>query len=546
MKTPSPDIAGIGAMVATPYSRDNVRRGVAHYLLGRGMSAVAGFVTVILLVRHMDMQAYAAYIAILGFCILAGMLSGLGMERALARYIPEGVMQHPGMPLTRFVCWTSLARLTVLALLVSALYVSWPFVTARFAGLSVVPEFPLPLAAVLICGAMFQWFSAVMQALVQQKTLTRILVVQWGGRLILLVALLVAGMGIALEQALWLMAVPDGLGAVILAWSIHRCLESQRRLAPAKSSSGEVSEVTWPPWRQVGRLSFDNYGYNLLAALPQGSSMIILVAAFLTTPFVAVYGFYINLIERFRQYLPLQFMLNLAEPVLIAGYVRSGDFSRLCHHSRLLYKLNLLLLLPAMAWLGAIATPLTYLLTAGKYSEHAWILPLLIAQIALGGHATILQIIINAVGRSGILTFSGCAALAAMGLAIGLALASGAYVWLVVAPLAYELVNNLVAVALLGRHGRRYDLQWGFHGKALLATAGAWLGASFASSRIDFMAGQVVLAGVVAVALFGLCITLLRAVDPGELQTIRGMLKRKVEQGGPVDVSCITQRGEQS
>ncbi|WP_164931995.1 oligosaccharide flippase family protein [Janthinobacterium sp. 17J80-10] len=530
-------------MAATPYSHDNVRRGVLHYLLGRGMSAAAGFLTVILLVRHMEVAAYAAYTAILGFCVLAGMLSGLGMERALTRFIPEGVMQHPGLPLRRFIWWTSAVRMAILLLLVCILYAFWPALAERFAGLAMVPKFPLALAAVLASNAMFQLFSAVMQAMVQQKNLTRILVVQWAGRLVLVLAILSGGTGITLEQALWLMAVPDGIGTVILAWTIHKCL----RTPPASTKHEQLQERDendpWPPWQQVGKLSLNNYGYNLLAALPQGSSMIILAAALLAAPFVAVYGFYINLIERFRQYLPLQFMLNLAEPVLIASYIRDRDFARLCHHGRLLYKLNLLLLLPALAWLGAVAVPMTHILTGGKYTEHAWILPLLIAQIAVGSHATILQIIINAIGKSGILTVSGCSALVAMMLAIGLVLFSGEYSWLVVAPLVYEMVNNLAAVTLLGKNGWPYDLQWRFHAKLLLATAGAWAGALFACAQIASPLGQVLLAGVVVAALFCLSIALLRVVEPGELQSLRGILNRKNGQDHAPDGSAVSQRG---
>lgn len=543
MTIPSPDIAGMGAMAASPYSRDNVRRGVLHYLLGRGMSAAAGFVTVILLVRHMDVPAYAAYTAILGFCLLAGMLSGLGMERALTRYIPEGVMQHPGPPLIRFVWWTTVARMGVLLLLVCLLYGFWPAVAKQFAGLALVPGFPPALAAVLASSAMFQLFSAVMQAMVQQKKLTRILVVQWGGRLAMVLAIIGGGTGVTLEQALWIMAVPDGIGVLVLAWTIHRHLTHASGGMHYAPQPGRDRDDRWPPWRRVGKLSLDNYGYNLLAALPQGSSMIILAAAMLAAPFVAVYGFYINLIERFRQYLPLQFMLNLAEPVLIAGYVRDRDFARLCHHGRLLYKLNLLLLLPALAWLAAAAAPMTHALTGGKYMEHAWILPVLIAQIALGSHATILQIVVNAIGRSGILTVSGCLALLAMVAAIVLVLFSGAYSWLVAAPLVYEVVNTLTAAALLGKHGWPYSLQWRFHGKALLATAIAWAGAFFASAQTGSMPGKVLLAGIAAFALFCLSIVLLQAVGKGDIQTVRNILKRNSVQAGSADVSVTSQRG---
>jgi len=539
MKSSSQEITGIAVMSASPYSRDNVRRGFTHYLLGRGMSAVAGFFTVILLVRHMDMPSYAAYTAILGFCALAGMLAGLGMERALARYIPEGVMRHPGPPLRRFIWIACAARLAVMAVLIVSLQLSWPLLATRFSGLAVAADFPLALAFVLLNSAMFQLFSAIMQALVQQKILTRVMVVQWGGRLVLILALLSGDTGITLEQSLWLMALPDGIGAVILAWTIHKSITGQA----GETKADRCDASAWPPWRKVNRLAIDNYGYNLLAALPQSSSMIILAVAFLAAPFVAAYGFYINLLERFKQYLPLQFMLNLAEPVLIANYIHSGDFASLCKHSRLLYKFNLLLLLPGLAWIAAIAQPLTHILTGGKYAEHAWILPLLILQLALGGHATIMQIIVNAVGKSGILTISGCAALAAMGLAIGVALVSAQYPWLVAAPLAYELVNSLVAVALLGKHGWRYDLQWWFHGKLTLATLGAWLGAVFAGAQIESPAGQVLLAGVVALAIFGLIAALLGVADPDEFHTVRDMLKRKQGNTGNSQTSPHSQRG---
>ena len=43
----------------SPYSKENVRQGIWHYLLGRGFAGIGGFATVILLVRYMDVQSYA-------------------------------------------------------------------------------------------------------------------------------------------------------------------------------------------------------------------------------------------------------------------------------------------------------------------------------------------------------------------------------------------------------------------------------------------------------------------------------------------------------
>ncbi len=513
---------------SSPYSRENVRRGIGHYLLGRSLSAMAGFVTIILLVRHMDTPSYAAYTAMLGLCVLFSMLAGFGMERALARFIPEGVMHHPVAQLANFLMFACVARLGLALFLIVALWLTWPALAPYFQGLPVAAGLPSALAVLLVTSTMFQLLSAIMQAMVLQKHLTRVMVVQWGGRLLLILALLASSDLVTLEQALWLMALPDGVGTVLLSWVIGNYL--RRRTDASDPDTVACDGAAWPAWRAVARLAVNNYGYNLLAALPQGSTMILLAAAFLAAPFVAAYGFYINLLERFRQYLPLQFMLNLAEPVLIAGYVGSGDFQKLCRNSRLLYKFNLLLLLPALAWFAAISGELTGLLTGGRHAEHGWILPVLVLQLTIGSHATILQIVINAVGKSGILALSGCAALVAMGIAVIAVLVRGQLAWLLVTPLVYEIVNNLAALALLRRQKLRFDPQWRFHGKAILATMLAWFAATEIATLTTSSLTAVMLAGIAALVAFALTTLLVRPAEAGEFQALRELLKRRPVQ----------------
>ncbi|MBI1890599.1 MAG: hypothetical protein HYS18_08135 [Burkholderiales bacterium] len=488
------------------------------------MSAIAGFATVILLVRHMNVPAYAGYAAIIGLTVIAGMLAGLGMERALTRFIPEGHLHHPPRQLSRFIWLTTALRLAVMSLVVAGMYFSWPQLAAQFSGL--VGKMPLGAIFLIVGTAMFQLLSAVMQALVQQKTLTRVMVVQWGGRLLLILALIMTHSEISLEQAIWLMAIPDCIGSLILAVVVQRYLSKRaangRYMPPAKEC--------WPPWREVGRLSLNNYGYNLLAALPQGSAMIVLAAALLAAPFVAAYGFFINLIDRIKQYLPLQFMLNLAEPVLIAGYVKDQDFGRLCHHNRLLYQVNLLLLMPALAWLASVAPQMTSLLTGGRYADHAWILPVLILQLALGSHATIIQIVINAVGKSEVLAISGASALISMAAAIALMIVSGHAGWIAVAPLVYEMVNNGVAVAGLRSRGFDYSPHWRFHAKLLAATGLAWISADFSAAHVDAPLAQIFIAGLTALFGFAAAILLLRAFDSGDVHTLKELLRKEREK----------------
>ena len=77
-------------MHTNPYTLESAQLGALHYLMGRGAAGVAGFLTVILLVRFMDVQNYATYTALSGLVALCGVLASLGIERVISRYVPEG------------------------------------------------------------------------------------------------------------------------------------------------------------------------------------------------------------------------------------------------------------------------------------------------------------------------------------------------------------------------------------------------------------------------------------------------------------------------
>jgi pyruvyl transferase EpsO len=290
---------------ASPYTRANVRQGILHYLLGRGMSGISGFVSIILLVRYMEVSVFAAYTTLIGLIMMVGILSSLGLERAATRYVPEGRLKHSAALLARFVWVTSAARLAIAALLTGMLGILWPFLGVSVFDRVPIGDFSWAIACYLIASTLFQYLSVVMQALVQQKVLTRILVIQWGGRLLLILALVASYSRITLDQALWIMALPEMVGVVVLALAVRRYL---MKLHHHQHESPNITGATWPVWRDVRQMALHNHGYNLLTAPPQGYFMRMLAAAFLPVPFVAAYGFFLSLVERARPYLPMKLM----------------------------------------------------------------------------------------------------------------------------------------------------------------------------------------------------------------------------------------------
>ena len=514
-----------------PYGRDSVRRGIFHYLTGRTLSGIASFVSIVLLARHMDIKSYAGYVALTGLMMLTAALGELGIGRVIARYVPEGRLHHPVKNLATLIWRTSLLRFAAVVVFTLGLYLAWPLVPRFFAAVRLA-HFPWALAGYLLANVLFQHFSAVLQALVQQKTLTRIMAIQWGGRLFLIMLFIHLYSALTLEQALWAMAIPELAGTAAILLLIRRHLS---HLEAARQASGIGDDpASWPDWRAVRTMALHNYTYNLLAAPPQGYFMRMMVAALLPAPVVASYGFFMSLVERARQYLPSQLMYNLAEPVIIAGYLKDHDFGKLVQRAQLLYKINLLVMLPFLALALIYGSDIAQLLAADKFVAYAWLLALFLMQLMIGNHMMPIQLLLNTLGASDVLSKSGLISLIAMAISFAAIMAWGRPLALVFTPLVYEVVNNLTAIFLLRKRGHEYN-----HPISFLAKLTAiFVVACIAMLTIYNLLGSALWARLLAAsaassAVFLTGYVLLKILDGADTGTLRLLLPKKYFGGKP-------------
>ena len=440
--------------MSSPYSKDSVRQGFLHYLLGRGLSGLAGFATVILMARYMDVTSYAGFTALSGLISFAGILAGLGLERTISRYLPEARLDRSVDELERFIWQLTAVRLAASLLACLLIYVFWQPILSVFNDVKLT-NFPVSLACFIVAETLFQHFSSVFQSLIQQKALTRILVVQWAGRLVMIFVMMRNGHHIDLEEALWIMALPEMLGLIAFV-IIHKKYLTALKQSQLNAVSNETS-VTWPDWPEITKMSANNYGFMLLAAPPQGYFMKMLAATFLPTQMVAAYGFFINIAEKVRQYIPLHFMYNLIEPVMVGNYLKNKDFAALTKRCQWLYKSNLLLLIPAIAWVAAAGTYIIAALTAGKYHDELWILLVVMLQLTIGSHVVLLQLILNSVGKSILLVRAGLFSL--VGMLIYWVLARYIHTYLLLlGPLIFSLICNTYIMYALKNAGYVYNL----------------------------------------------------------------------------------------
>jgi O-antigen/teichoic acid export membrane protein len=507
----------------SPYASDNVRGVIAHYLSARLLSGVAGIVFVVWLARYMEVSDYARFATIAGIAATIGMLTSIGLEKAVTCYLPQGRIAQDGRVVASFV-WRILAlRAGVLFAVTAVLACAWLSLTDEP---TVTPSLLLLGAAWIVATNLFQFLALILQSLVQQQVLSRVMIVQWGGRLALLAVVLCNAPGVALTDALLIMVTPELAGGVLLLLALARHL---KQLAATETTS-TPPVPSWPVWREVRSLMRHNYGYAWLIAAPQANAMIVLASVMLTAPQVAAYGFFAGMVERLRAYLPLQFMLNLAEPVLVAGYVRDRDFAALCRRAGLLYKINVVMLMLFLAWSCAVAPVLTRLLTGEKYVAWALFLPLLVAQIALGSLNTILQVIVNCVGHSAILTRSGSVALTLMVLCVTGVIWSGQpAVLLLATPLVFEITNGAMTIHRLRKEGCAYPWHGLFHLKVASASIVACLCARAVAMWWHPPLAQVLAAGSVAAAIFVVCIIVLGMIERDDVAALKALVRPRFQ-----------------
>lgn len=510
-------------MAHSPYSKETVKRSFLHFLIGRGVAGVAGFATVILMARFMDINSYAGFTALTGLISFAGILSSLGLDRVIARYLPEARLTRGASMVGQLIWILTMVRFFASTIICLGLYWAWPLFMQWFKDVNLA-VFPIALVCFILAESLFQHFSAVFQSLVQQKALTQILVIQWAGRLIMLWIAVQTDHQISLEEALWMMAVPEMLGIVafIIVQQLHL---NHLALADQHTVSDRPLD-----WHGMFNMAMHNYGFILLAAPPQSYFVKMLAAIFLPTTLVAAYGFFSSLAEKARQYIPLHFFYNLIEPVLVGHYIQHQDFNKLTRFCQWLYKSNLLILIPAIVWIAVAGSHLVGILTAGKYHTYVWVLLLVMIQLTIGSHVVLLQLILNALDRSKLLMHAGAFGLVVM-LLYWSVVTSFNPVLLITGPIIFSLVCNIYIIRKLNTMGYPYGLSWqvftgvlvaGFFALAIGHTANQqWIEAYANDSLITALTGFIVL------AVYLLFVYLLKLISHEEWLLLKSLNPRK-------------------
>ncbi len=499
------------------YGPARVRKGIHAFLLGKAFSAIAGAVTLTIVVRVLPIEAFGAYAVLTGFVGIATALAGFGLLHVALRYVPELYAQDLDASLGRLLTWTFGIRTIVLAVILAlAAVASRPI--AEFFGLGAwehVFRFFLYVVFLRVTG---NFLFQILEGLLHQGRAQFGFQVTTTCRLVLVAVLASVGL-LSLESLILVEIIAELLGLMVLAGLLRKTLKEHAPLGKA-CDAGWIAEnrdrivhfgVT--AWLQEMTILLYGSAPNRLAA-----------GKLLATQSLASFGLAQSIADLIGRYLPARLFQGLVRPLLVVRYSQSGDFDDLARIANLIAKLNFLVLGAGLAILLPTGTALVDSLSDGKYGELVnALLILVIGVLALETVQLLLNMLIGAVERNDIATSANLVISASLLLAVALAPVMGALA-VPVANITGLAISNAAAGHMLRRDGFRFRVE----GRAVACIGAAVLLGAAGGMVARFGGWNAWPAALAAVLIYAMAIPPMRLFSRRE----REMLK-KLRAGDP-------------
>lgn len=443
------------------YRLTNIRKGFYHFVGGKALTAVTGVLALLLVVRSLPIEQYAAYAVLSAFIMIFSAISGFGLAQIGQRYIPELGEQHNYGTLRKLILWVVWSRW---AMVLVALWITFTLAGPIASFFKISPwlwAFEFYLAAVFLRVAGLHVFQ-ILESMLHQGAAQLGILTASVTKLILIAFFYINGK-LNLNHVLWADLTGDLLGLLVLSAGLWFTV---RGITPSDVAPHRLTRL-----KQMIRFGITGYLRDL-AYLLYGSSANRLVASrYLAADGVASIGFAQSLADIVRRYLPAQLLQGMLRPVMMARYARGEGSQDLVKLVNFAFKLNLLLLLMPLVALIVAGAPAISWLTLGKYHGEANAL-LIVFILAIIGESLLLllDIVAQAVERNEITLVANLALSFSMFISIPMIPVFG--------PIAIALANvfgvvvaSLIVLRGLKMCGVTYQHDW--RGSALVMVAAA-------------------------------------------------------------------------
>ena len=379
------------------YGQERVKRGFLHFMIGKGVSSVAGFLATVLVIRALTIDAFAVYSVLTAFVALLTAISGLGLAHVLLRYVPELYALHYKTALRQLISNALLIR--TVALLVATLVAYW-FEDKLMPGIGLEGQasaFNVFLLVVLLRSSthvLSQVLESTLHQSLAQLAFTAASVIRLTG-----MAYLLHRDQASLLDVIWVEVISDSASFLIGCFGVAQVVRkntggsADKRQAPADDANWLHANL-----RQMARFALAGYVQHL-AIMPYGGPTNRLVGGhMLGVGALANFGFAQSLYEYVARYLPAQLLVGLIRPIVVARYCERRDFSVAAKLCGQVLQINILLIGAGLAMLAVGGTEVLAWMSAEKYgAEAATLLAMLLFVLLLETQRQQLELLVQTV-----------------------------------------------------------------------------------------------------------------------------------------------------
>lgn len=347
-------------MTASPYNAHAIRRALLHFFTGKGFGALIGIAWLFLLVRELPIIDYGAYVTFTAYLSIFVVVSSFGLISVADRYVPEHRSLSSGPILAGFL--RRLVALRLLFLVAACLLMaglSDPLLTLlSMEGMK--PAF-LVFQLVVFGEGLSRYVEIIFDALLHQKYSQISTLFRYGIRLLALVAygLLYEG---ELDILTWVTveAVCVNLGAVLALLLMRKIVREVGRETTAGRSDAQLD------YSRYFRYSVPIYLGRILGLFTGIEMAKLVTTRMLGLEASAVFGFCASLAVALQRYLPTYLLMGMIRPLFITAFHSDNPQKRLDFLFSVIVKLNMFVILPALAVTAVLGDGVVYMLSSGK------------------------------------------------------------------------------------------------------------------------------------------------------------------------------------
>ena len=387
-------------MSPSRYSGERLKRGLIHFVLGKGVSAIAGMLAMMLVIRELSIEAFAAYSVLVALVEMLTTISGLGLVHALLRYVPELYNKHYQASLRQLILGSLGLRSGVLLLASLAAY-ALANQFAPLVGLGAAIAAYKAFLLVVVLRSTTHFLSQILESTLHQGTVQLGFTSATIARLVGMLYLLKVG-DVQLIDVIWVEVASDALSFVIMLYGVVGLVRD--RSAENKDDDGSWIKANLKP---ITKFAIAGYLQHLAITPYGGHTNRLVGGGLLNISAMAAYGFAQSLYEYIKRYMPAQLLVGLIRPVVVARYSESRDFSVAAGLCSKVLQINILIIFGMYAVLVAGGGEALLAISAGKYGAEAMlILSVLFLVLLLETQRQQLELLVQTVERYHFLIFS--------------------------------------------------------------------------------------------------------------------------------------------